>query len=115
MDGEIILKEIIVFMMKLVGGHFWNFVKRLVIAIPFFVIPYVASCYVSMLIYYGINFFGVNSSVSITICRILLTVAPAVPTSIYAICKEEDRSEGFNMDFCFIAWISTIFYAWNIL
>ena len=115
MEGASTMKEIIIFILKLVGGHFWRFVKRIYVAIQFFVIPYFIAYAVSMLIPAGLRYLGVHYGVEITICRILLTIAPAIPTAIYAICKKEDRHEEFNMDFCFIIWIATIVYAWNIL
>ena len=60
--------------------------------------------------------------VSVEICllikRILFTLAPALPTVVYALgCVEssDESSDGFSIDLCFVVWILTAIVAWKFI
>lgn len=51
--------------------------------------------------------------------KILLTIAPALPSFLYSTFSFEsentENSKEFSTDFCFIVWILTIIAAWFLL
>jgi hypothetical protein len=62
-----------------------------------------------------LNLWGAPFLVAKTISKVLLTITPLFPTAVYALAEQEDESESFSPDLCFIAWIATIVYAWWFL
>ena len=102
--------------LNLVGVHFWNFLKHLYLFIFFYGRLACISYALALIIPLGLHTkFGLPHDVAMTIARILLTIAPILPTAAYAQCKEEDYEDEFSMDLCFTTWIITIAYAWWIM
>jgi hypothetical protein len=54
-------------------------------------------------------------NVSMVIMKVLLTIAPILPTAVYAKLKEEDYNDEFSMDLCFAVWVITIVLAWWVI
>ena len=100
--------------LKYVGSRFLIFVKRIFSFAFFYGFIYCVSCTAPLLITRGLKQIGMHNDVSMTIGRILLTVAPIIPTCVYARCEYDDLNDEFNMDLCFVAWIATIVFAWWI-
>ena len=96
-------------------SHFWKFIKRLYVFILPFGIPYMISTGCALLLSEMLGHIGFPPDVSKTFYRILLTIAPIIPTGIYSLCEEADQCDEFSMDLCFVVWIATIVYAWKIL
>lgn len=97
----------------IVLSHFWQFIKRLYVFAGFFGIPFgivlgISKVIPSLFILWGMSFESTK-----LISKILLTVLPLIPTSIYAMATEEDVNDEFSTDLCFISWIGTIVYAWK--
>lgn len=101
--------------LHLVITHFGRFIKRLYVFTLPFGVPYFISVVGSFFIVSGLENLGLPQNAATTLCRVLLTITPAIPTGVYAICEREDQSESFSMDLCFVVWIATIVYAWKIL
>lgn len=98
------------------GKHLVHFMRRLCV-FAFFYGLYAACSYGIAL---AIPLFlqssiGLNQNICLIIKKILLTVAPIVPSLVYLRCYEEDTNEEFSTDLCFIAWIATIVWAWAFL
>lgn len=96
-------------------SHFWKFIKRLYVFAFFFGLPYSISFIVAMLIPRSLELIGLSNTVSAILTRILLTIAPAIPTGAYTLFEAEDQYDEFSMDLCFVVWIATIAYAWKFL
>jgi hypothetical protein len=110
------MKEKVIHSLSLVGVHFWNFVKRLYL-FAFFWGRYACVSYPLAIIipmFLGIKL-GLPYAMAMTITKVLLTIAPLLPTAVYAECKEEDYEDEFSMDLCFATWMITIVYAWWIM
>ena len=102
--------------LKLVGIHFWSFLKRLYVFAFFWGRCACISYPLALLIPLGLHIkLGLAYDVSMTVTKVLLTIAPIFPTADYAECKEEDYEDEFSMDLCFAVWIITIVYAWWIM
>lgn len=102
--------------LKLVCNHFWNFIKRLYLFAFFWGRFALISYGVAVLIPVSLHtYLSMPHTVSMTIMKILLTIAPILPTAVYAECKEEDYYDELSMDLCFAVWVITIVYAWWIM
>ena len=100
--------------LKYIGSHFLMFVKRIFVFAFFYGFVYCVSCMAALLIAKGMKQIGIHNDVSMIIGRIFLTVAPIIPTCVYARCEKEDLNGEFNMDLCFVVWVATIVFAWWI-
>lgn len=100
--------------LKAMVSHFWIFVKRLYVFMLPFGVPYTISIGLVLLLSEWLDDLGI-CDISKIVCRILLTIVPAIPTSIYSRCEELEQHDEFSMDLCFVVWIATIVYAWKIL
>ena len=102
--------------LKLVVVHFWNFFKRLYVFAFFWgrfaIVSYGAAALLPSCLH---RYLGMPHDVSMTIMKVLLTIAPILPTAVYAVLKEEDYEDEFSMDLCFVIWIITIVCAWWIV
>lgn len=96
-------------------SHLWKFIKRLYVFMLPFGVPYMMSIGCALLLSEVLGYLGFPHNISKTICRILLTISPIIPTGIYSLCEEADLYDEFSMDLCFVVWIATIVYAWKIL
>lgn len=110
-----ISKETIIEILLSILSHFWKFIKRLYVFAYFFGVPYLISCSIALLIPYGLQSIGFPHSASVLLVRILLTIAPVVPTGVYTLIEAEDQYDECSMDLCFVVWIATVVYAWKIL
>ena len=108
------MKETFGVILKYVGFHFLMFLKRLYVFVFFFGVSYMLSCGAALLIPAGLKWVGLSNDISMTVGRIFLTIAPLIPTCVYARCENEDLNGEFNMDLCFVVWIATIVFAWWI-
>ena len=110
------MKEKICHSLKLVGVHFWNFFKRLYVFAflwgRFALVSYGAAVILPSFLQ---RYLGIAHDVSMTIMKVLLTIAPILPTAVCAVFKEEDFEDEFSMDLCFAVWVITILYAWGII
>lgn len=110
------MKEKISHSLKLVGVHFWNFFKRLYLFAFLWCRFALISYGVAALLPLSLHIYlGMPHGVSMIIIKVLLTIAPLLPTAVYAVCKEEDYEDEFSMDLCFAMWVITIVYAWWIM
>lgn len=100
---------------SLLLSHFWKFFKRLYVFAFFYSL--FSAIPVSIIVLLNLAFvkLGVPHSFSMIVIRILLTVAPIIPTIGYCILEQEDECEEFSMDLCFTAWILIAVYAWKFL
>ena len=58
----------------------------------------------------------ISDDVCLLIEKILLSIAPALPTFFYALWCMEDANKKSNprsIDLCFVAWILTLAITWN--
>ena len=101
--------------LKLIIAHFGRFIKHLYVFILPFGVPYLILVVGSFYIASGLVNLVLPQNAATTLCRVLLTITPAIPTGIYALCEREDQYDSFSMDLCFVVWISTIVYAWKFL
>ena len=101
--------------LQLIIIHFGKFIKHLYGFIGLFGIPYLILVVGSFYIVSGLINIGLHKDVVTTLCRVLLTITPVIPTGIYALGDKEDQSDSFSMDLCFVVWVSTIVYAWKFL
>ena len=110
------MRKRILHSLKLVGVHFLNFFKRLYLFVFFWgryaLVSYIAAILIPICMQ---TYLGFQHLVSMTIMKVLLTIAPLLPTAAYAECKEEEYEDEFSMDLCFVIWVITIVYAWCIL
>lgn len=109
------MKEMLCEMLESVGSHFWKFIKRLYVFTFFFGLPYCISCGVAALVPICLHTIGLPHDIAMVISRILLTIAPVIPTALYTRFEKEDRFDEFSMDLCFVTWIATVVYAWKFL
>ena len=102
--------------LKLVGVHFLNFLKRLYLFVFFWgryaCISYPLAIIIPLALRAKLGF---PHAMAMTITKVLLTIAPILPTAAYAQLKEEDYNDEFSMDLCFAVWVITIVYAWWIM
>lgn len=96
--------------------HFWAFIMRVLVFLFFFgrfaIITYGLSILIPMTLR---TYTQIDPAVCLIIEKILLTIAPLLPTVLYAMLENEDTNAEFSIDFCFITWIATIVFAWVIL
>ena len=109
------MKEKIGSMLIAIVSHFWIFVKRIYVFILPFGSSYIIAIGCAWLLSEGLRSLGIPQDIVKTVYRILLTIAPIIPTGVYTLCEEADLYNEFSMDLCFVVWIGTIVYAWKFL
>ncbi len=110
------MKKTIRHSLKLVAIHFGTFFKRLYVFAFFWGMFALVSYGVATLIPVCLHrYLGMPHNVSMVIMKVLLTIAPILPTAVYAKLKEEDYNDEFSMDLCFAVWVITIVLAWWVI
>ncbi len=97
------------------GSHLWLFIKRFSVTGFFYCLVGSAFYLIPFFLCLGLKKLGISHEASMTVLRILLTIAPLVPTWACAHIAAEDAYGEVSMDLCFAAWIVTIIWAWWLL
>lgn len=91
----------------LAASNALKFAKHLYVSIPCYGLPLLAAMAIPGLL-------DVFFEIDKTVLKILMTIAPIVPTCFYSLCEKEDESDSFSIDLCFVYWIIIAIYVWKI-
>ena len=98
------------------GKYFALFIRRLLVFAFYYGIYAVCSYGVALICPSLLEaYIGLSHNLCLIIGKILLTIAPVVPSIVYLRCYEEDTNGEFSIDLCFVAWIATVVWAWVFL
>lgn len=92
---------------------FFQFIKRLFTFVCFYCLIGLPTCVLVFILPIGLEFLGASHEFCNLLTRILLTIAPVVPTLCVSVASEEAQEDELSMDFCFIAWIIVAVWTWK--
>lgn len=97
-------------------AHLWCFIKRLSVFLfsfgQFAIISYGIAILVPVLLR---DYLGLDRNICSSIIKVLLTIAPLLPTLACTYLYDQENTDEFSMDMCFVTWIVTIVWAWAFL